>query len=100
MKRRGPTCRVWFSRDEQETPRELVSGQHFRVNYHGISRGLYQTLPLLMVDLLRIASARYVIDRTAKRGGRSSPCGWVRSPRVSVEVLEPDFWKGAEVRKT
>lgn len=78
-------------------PIELVAGRHFLLDRHCFGQHLRAALSGRMVDLLRIATTVYLIDRLSKRS-RSAPDGWPRWLRVSIEVHDPEFWSGDPVR--
>ena len=50
-----------------------------------------------LVDLLRIATAIYVVDRISPRDRTHNDYGWHRSLSMDVEVFDIDFWHRGEV---
>jgi len=74
------------------------AGKQFRFDLDAIS-GLHLGEPSAhLVDLLRIASSIYVVDRLVKR---RMPSGAKRSSRaigLNISVLDPSFWSGPEIR--
>jgi 7-cyano-7-deazaguanine synthase in queuosine biosynthesis len=49
-----------------------------------------------LVDLLRIATATYVVDRISPRDRTHNDYGWHRSLSMDIEVFDIDFWQRAE----
>src|SRR5206468_1833758 len=96
MKTFGPTYQVSFVAGEGQ-PSQRFSGRHFRLDHRSLAEFFYSKLPPLLDDLLRVSTSAYVIDRLVKRRLRENGRAWPRRLRVSVEVLEPDFWNSNQV---
>ena len=96
MKAFGPVYRMSFVGEEGQRS-ERISGRHFRLDHRCLSEFFYSKLPPLLDDLLRISTSAYVIDRLTKRRQKENGRTWPRRLRVSVEVLEPDFWNSKQV---
>jgi hypothetical protein len=96
MKAFGPIYRMSFVGEEGQRS-ERISGRHFRLDHRCLSEFFYSKLPSLLDDLLRISTSAYVIDRLMKRRQKENGRTWPRCLRVSVEVLEPDFWNSKHV---
>lgn len=92
-----PRFKVSFRSEPDGNPVDVVGGRHFRLDPSCFGLHLRAGLSRRMMDLLRIATTVYMIDRLARRGRPGSP-GWPRSLQVSVEVYDPDFWSGEDVR--
>ncbi len=75
----------------------LTAGQHFRCDIEEYEGFFGEPLPALLVDLLRIASGIYVVDRLIKRRRQEQRRWWSRSLSLKVGLLEPDFWSDHEV---
>jgi hypothetical protein len=90
---------ISFQKVGSGSPFILVAGQHFRFDIAQFERFFQQPIPGRLVDLLRIASAIYFVDRLVRRRRRDQQRHWSRSLKVSVGVLEPDFWAGDIVRE-
>lgn len=78
----------------QEHPSNLRAGTHFHFDLDAVNRFCLDDLPPRLVDLLRIASAVYVVDRLVRRR-RANP---TRTIGLKVEVLDHSFWSDGEVR--
>ncbi len=91
-----PRFRVSF-RNEPGGPVEVVGGRHFRLVPDCLGQHLRAGLSRRMMDLLRVATSVYMIDRLSRRGRPGSP-RWPRSLRASIEVIDPEFWSSGEVR--
>lgn len=77
---------------------DLRAGKHFRFDLDALNNFCLQELPARLVDMMRIASSIYVVDRLVKRypkGGMKRPS---RTIGVKVGVLDVDFWNNAELR--
>jgi len=77
----------------------LRAGRHFRFDFDAANNSFLSDLPAVLVDLLRIASAIYVVDRLIKRrlGNRCKPA---RTIDLQVEVLKAAYWNRSELRDT
>ena len=89
--------RVFDHRRSEE--RRFRAGQHFRLDYQSISRYLRVPLTDRMVDLLRIASTVYFVDRAVRRDRSGRGDGWTRHITSSIEVQDIGFWKRPETRE-
>jgi len=76
--------------DAQSTA--LTAGQDFRCDIEQYEEFFGEPLPALLVDLLRVASGIYVVDRLVKRRRQEQRRRWSRSLSLKVGLLEPDFW--------
>jgi 7-cyano-7-deazaguanine synthase in queuosine biosynthesis len=87
-----------FCAGPQNSVVELRAGKHFWFDLEAANRFCFGDLPAPLVDLLRIASSLYVVDRLAKRrrtGGERTPS---RTIGMKVQVLDAAFWGKSEVR--
>jgi 7-cyano-7-deazaguanine synthase in queuosine biosynthesis len=96
MKALGPTYRVSFGSGDGLAD-ERFSGQHFRLDHRCLGDYFLTRPPQLLDDLLRISTSAYVIDRLVKRRRQGSGRSWPRHLRISIEVMEPDFWNSKQV---
>lgn len=92
-----PGFKVSFRSEPGGKMIEVAGGRHFRLDPACFGQHLRAGLSRRMMDLLRIATTVYMIDRLARRGRSGSP-RWSRSLRVSVEVYDPDFWSCEDIR--
>lgn len=99
MKRRFEQFRVRYADLRRSESRELVGGRDFRFDFRAIIDALRLPLSPRMVDLLRVASSVYFIDRLVKRDRRNGPNSWPRTIECSVEVREPEFWENSSVHE-
>jgi 7-cyano-7-deazaguanine synthase in queuosine biosynthesis len=76
----------------------LKAGQHFRFDLDAVNDFCLGDLPRQLVDLLRVASAVYVVDRLVRRKPKDSPKAAARTIGVKVEVLQASLWNRQEVR--
>ena len=76
---------------------ELVSGKHFRLDAAQISQQLVTSLSPRMIDLLRVASVVYAVDRLVRRQRRGST-DWGRQLSCTVPVRDFQFWNSGDVR--
>lgn len=90
---------VIFKRAGDESRFELISGKHFRFDTARFERCFRTPLPNRCVDLLRIASSAYAVDRLVRRRHHNDRCHWSRSIQIKIEVLEPAFWSTDDVRE-
>jgi 7-cyano-7-deazaguanine synthase in queuosine biosynthesis len=96
MRTLSPKYRVSFGSGDGE-PQERVAGRDFRLDHRCLAEFFMAKPPPLLDDLLRIAASVYVVDRLAKRRLQEDGRSWPRRLRMSVEVLEPDFWSGSQI---
>lgn len=81
-----------FSFQRNGSPFALIAGQHFHFDIDQFERLFQQSIPARLIDLLRIASAVYFVDRLVRRRRRDQQRHWSRTLKVQIGVLEPDFW--------
>jgi 7-cyano-7-deazaguanine synthase in queuosine biosynthesis len=77
---------------------DLRAGKHFRFDLDAVNTFCLQDLPARLVDLLRIASSIYVVDRLVKRRPKQGMKKPSRTIGVKVSVLDAGFWNDSEVR--
>jgi 7-cyano-7-deazaguanine synthase in queuosine biosynthesis len=77
---------------------ELCAGKHFWFDLEAANRFCLGDLPAHLVDLLRIASSLYVVDRLVKRRRKGEGRTPSRTIGMKVEVLDTTFWCKSEVR--
>jgi len=87
----------YWSGDRTEV-RHLRAGQHFRFDLDALNSSCLGDLPRHLVDLLRIASAVYVVDRLVKRRPKDGPKSPSRTIGLKVGVLDDDLWNRQAVR--
>jgi hypothetical protein len=87
-----------FSASPKNDIVELRAGRHFRFDVDAVSAFCLGDLPARLVDLLRIASSFYVVDRLVKRRPKGTARTHCRAIGMGVAVLDGDFWKQGEVR--
>lgn len=92
-----PSFKVRFSEGPDGACHELVAGKHFHLALDAVGPLFWANPSPRLLDLLRIATSIYVVDRLAKRKRQSQQRRWFRSLSVSVAVGEPDFWQSQEV---
>lgn len=76
----------------------LKAGEHFRFDLDALNTFCLGDLPRQLVDLLRIASAVYVVDRLVKRRTMDGPKHAARTIGLKVEVLQDSLWNRQDVR--
>lgn len=76
----------------------LRAGEHFRFDLDALNTFCLGDLPRHLVDLLRIASAVYVVDRLVKRRPKDGPKPPSRTIGLKVGVLDDSLWNRQEVR--
>jgi hypothetical protein len=78
----------------------LVSGRrnHFVCDPRHWASLFPGRLSARLVDLLRIATAIYVVDRISPRDRMHNDYGWHRSLSMNIEVFDIDFWRRPETR--
>ena len=96
MNHKRQSFRVGIATNENGSGIVLTSGEHFHLDIDAIQAHLGAALSLRMMDLLRIASAVYVADRTKKRGRTVRSVGWSRSMKLTLELIEPELLERAE----
>jgi len=79
--------------------RHFVAGQHFRLDHQAISDYLRVPLADRMVDLLRIASTVYFVDRVVRRNRSGKTKEWARSITCSIELRDAGFWGRPEIQE-
>jgi 7-cyano-7-deazaguanine synthase in queuosine biosynthesis len=77
---------------------DLRGGKHFRFDLDAVNRFCLEDLPARLVDLLRVASSVYVVDRLVKRSPKDGEKRPSRIIGVKVGVLDATFWNKADVR--
>lgn len=80
-------------RSEEQT---YVARKGFPLAYRAITDELMVPLSSRMMDLLRLASTIYMVDRMVKRNRRQSG-KWARHLKCSLAVRDMDFWTSASV---
>src|SRR5262245_28018996 len=97
MTQRFPfTVSYWIDgRDDVVT---LRAGTHFRFDLGAVNRFCLNDLPARLVDLMRISSAIYVVDRMARRRAASGFTSPARAIGVRIQVLDDAFWRRSQVR--
>jgi F-type H+-transporting ATPase subunit beta len=78
--------------------KSLRAGEHFRFDLDAVNNFCLGDLPSHLVDLLRIASAVYVVDRLVKRRPKDGPMPPSRTIGLKVEVLQDSLWNRQDVR--
>jgi 7-cyano-7-deazaguanine synthase in queuosine biosynthesis len=96
MRALGPKYRVSFGCGDS-LPEERFAGRHFHLDHRSLAKFFFAKPTPLLDDLLRVSTSAYVIDRLAKRRLQKDGRSWPRRLRMSVEVLEPDFWSSNKV---
>jgi 7-cyano-7-deazaguanine synthase in queuosine biosynthesis len=86
----------WSSSQNAST--ELRAGEHFCFDLDALNQLDLGDLKPLLVDLLRIASSVYVVDRLVKRHTLGEPKRPSRIIGIRVPVLNESFWNQPEVR--
>lgn len=76
----------------------LRAGEHFRFDLDALNSFCLGDLPRHLVDLLRIASAVYVVDRLVKRRPKDGPKPPSRTIGLKVGVLDDSLWNRQDVR--
>ena len=87
-----------FSTSDQPDVTRLRAGEHFRFDLDALDSFCLGDLPRHLVDLLRIASAVYVVDRLVKRRPKGGPKPPSRTIGLKVGVLEEGLWNRPDVR--
>ena len=95
-----PPFKIRVSEGQDGPCHELVSGKHFHFGLSAVGSQFWANPPPRLLDLLRVATSIYVVDRLAKRKRRCQQCRWFRSLKVSVAVSQPDFWQSQDVLGT
>ncbi len=78
--------------------RHLRAGEHFRFDLDALNTFCLGDLPRHLVDLLRMASAVYVVDRLVKRRPKDGPKTPSRTIGLKVGVLDHSLWNRQVVR--
>ena len=92
MKRRIDKFGIHVGNAESPERREFIAGKDFRLRHDVASHDLMLDLPSRMIDLLRIASSVYFVDRISKRQRNGGPDRWPRRLSCSIEVIDAAFW--------
>lgn len=88
----------WTGTDAQEV--HLRAGTHFRFDLDAVNQFSLFDIPPRLVDLLRIASAIYVVDRLVKRHSSHKPRNPARTLGVKIHVLDDAFWNRRDISDT
>jgi 7-cyano-7-deazaguanine synthase in queuosine biosynthesis len=78
--------------------RHLRAGGQFRFDLDALNAFCLGNLPRHLVDLLRIASAVYVVDRLVKRRSKNGPKPPSRTIGLKVQEMVESIWSRQEVR--
>ena len=92
MKRQLETFAVHLGKSKSAEMQEFTAGKHFRLRHDVASHDLMLDLPLRMVDLMRLASAVYFVDRISKRQRNGGADRRPRRLSCSIEVKDAAFW--------
>lgn len=85
-------------KDGRTEAQTYSAGEHFRFDVERTEDFFSGPLPSPLIDLLRIAVAVYVADRTIPRRQRDQGSQWSRRITLTVGVLEPKFWETDKIR--
>jgi len=85
-----------FADEREGLGREITFGRHYRLDERRITQQLLVPLSSRMIDVLRVASTIYAVDRLVRRQ-RRSPSDWGRRISCSIPVRDYDFWTMARV---
>lgn len=94
---RFPFALSYWTGDRAETT-TLRAGEHFRFDLDAVNNFCLGDLPRHLVDLLRIASAVYVVDRLVKRRPKNGPKPSARTIGLKIGVLDDSLWDRQDVR--
>ena len=94
---RFPFALSYWSGDRAEV-RQHRPGEHFRFDLDALNNFCLGDLPRHLVDLMRIASAVYVVDRFVKRRPKDGPKPPSRTIGLKVGVLDDSLWNRQDVR--
>jgi len=94
---RFPFALSYWTGDRTET-KTLRAGEHFRFDLDAVNSFCLGDMPRHLVDLLRVASAVYVVDRLVKRRRKNGPKPSSRTIGLKVEVLDDKLWNRQNVR--
>ncbi|MCI0738754.1 MAG: 7-cyano-7-deazaguanine synthase [Gemmataceae bacterium] len=89
---------ISFSSGSRSKTAELRAGEHFRFDLEAVNTFCLEDLPARLVDLLRIGSSIYVVDRLVKRRQKEGMKKPSRIIGVKLGVLDAKFWNSTEVR--
>lgn len=92
MKHRSEKFTIGIRDSKHPEVREFTAGRDFRLRHDAISHDLMLDLPTRIIDLLRIASSVYFVDRISKRQRNGGPDRWPRRFSCSIEVTDAAFW--------
>jgi 7-cyano-7-deazaguanine synthase in queuosine biosynthesis len=98
MNRKLEQFKIRMTDLQRSEEREFVGGRNFGLGYGAISDFLLLPLTSRMIDLLRIASSIYFVDRLVKRDRKHGPESWCRKIACSIEVRELEFWSNPSVQ--
>lgn len=94
---RFPFSLSYWTGDRAETT-TLRAGEHFRFDLDAVNNFCLGDLPRHLVDLLRIASAVYVVDRLVKRRPKNGLMSSSRTIGLRIGVLDDSLWNRQDVR--
>lgn len=94
---RFPFALSYWTGDRAETT-TLRAGEQFRFDLDAVNNFCLGGLPRRLVDLLRIASAVYVVDRLVKRRPKNGPKPAARTIGLKIGVLDDSLWNRSDVR--
>jgi Queuosine biosynthesis protein QueC len=77
---------------------DLRAGKDFRFDLDALNRFCLEDLPARLVDLLRVASSIYVVDRLVKRHPKTGTKRLSRDIGIKIGVLDAEFWQDTKVR--
>ncbi len=92
----GP-FRVKYADLVGQTEGDLFGRRDFRIEFPNILSQAKRPLLTRLIDLLRIASSVYTIDRLIPRKQRTSSHGWSRRIGCNIEVRDIEFWMASSV---
>ncbi len=98
MKKQRFPFALSFWTGERAAVRHLRAGEHFRFDLDALNTFCLGDLPRQLVDLLRIASAVYVVDRLVRRSPKDGPKPPSRTIGLKVALLDDGLWNRQEVR--
>lgn len=91
---------VSYRTNSQHSFKHLIAGKHFHFDLDSVNNFCLADLPGRLVDLLRIASGVYVVDRSVKRRSKDRSGQCARTLNIQITVLDATFWNRSEVRDT
>jgi hypothetical protein len=78
---------------------ELCAGKHFRFDLDAVNTFCLGDLPARLLDLMRIASSFYVVDRLVKRRPKAGARKPSRTIGLKLAVQDAGFWGQGVVRE-